>query len=106
MALACVAANRTIKGHVVDESGRNVEFASIHVDSIYAVSDKGGNFSLVVPDGMKQEIVISHISYQMYRIPFGVYSKNNELNITLKEKISNLCDITDCIWKNAENYCR
>ena len=32
MALACVAANRTIKGHVVDESGRNVEFASIHVD--------------------------------------------------------------------------
>ena len=106
MALACVAANRTIKGHVVDESGRNAEFASIHVDSIYAVSDKGGNFSLVVPDGMKQEIVISHISYQMYRIPFGVYSKNNELNITLKEKISNLCDITDCIWKNAENYCR
>lgn len=30
----------------------------------------------------------------MCRIPFGVYSKNNELNITLKEKISNLCDIT------------
>lgn len=51
-------------------------------------------FSLVVPDGMKKEIVISHISYQMCRIPFGVYSKNNELNITLKEKISNLCDIT------------
>lgn len=94
MALACVAANRTIKGHVEDESGRNVEFASIHVDSVYAVSAKGGNFSLVVPDGMKQEIVISHISYQKYRIPFGVYSKNNELNITLKGKISNLCDIT------------
>lgn len=81
MALACVAANRTIKGHIVDESGRNVEFASIHADSIYAVSDKDGNFSLVVPDGMKKEIVISHISYQMCRIPFGVYSKNNELNI-------------------------
>ena len=94
MALACVAANRTIKGHIVDESGRNVEFASIHADSIYAVSDKDGNFSLLVPDGMKKEIVISHISYQMCRIPFGVYSKNNELNITLKEKISNLCDIT------------
>ena len=37
-------ANRTIKGHIVDESGRNVEFASIHADSIYAVSDKDGNF--------------------------------------------------------------
>ena len=89
MALACVAANRTIKGHVVDESGRNAEFASIHVDSIYAVSDKGGNFSLVVPDGMKQEIVISHISYQMYRIPFGVYSKNKLIGgIKIRLKIS------------------
>ena len=38
--LACIAANKTIKGHVVDEFGKNVEFASVYVDSIYAVSDK------------------------------------------------------------------
>ena len=40
MSLACIAANKTIKGHVVDEFGKNVEFASVYVDSIYAVSDK------------------------------------------------------------------
>ena len=57
--LACIAANKTIKGHIVDEFGKNVEFASVYVDSIYAVSDKEGNFSLVVPDGMKQKLVIS-----------------------------------------------
>lgn len=41
--LACIAANKTIKGHIVDEFGKNVEFASVYVDSIYAVSDKEGN---------------------------------------------------------------
>lgn len=74
--LACIAANKTIKGHIVDEFGKNVEFASVYVDSIYAVSDKEGKFSLVVPDGMKQELVISHISYQTSKIPYDVYSKN------------------------------
>ena len=89
ISLACVAANQTIKGHIVDESGQNVEFASIYVDSVFVVSDKDGNFSLVIPGGMKEEIVISHISYQTYRIPFIVYSNKKELNLTLKEKVSN-----------------
>lgn len=31
MSLACVAANNTIKGHVADEFGKNVEFASMIV---------------------------------------------------------------------------
>ena len=31
MSLACVAANKTIKGHVADEFGKNVEFASMIV---------------------------------------------------------------------------
>ena len=37
---ACIAANKTIKGHIVGEFGKNVEFASVYVDSIYAVSGK------------------------------------------------------------------
>ena len=45
MSLACIAANKTIKGHVVDEFGKNVEFASVYVDSIYAVSDREGKNS-------------------------------------------------------------
>ncbi len=73
----------SIKGHIVDEFGKNVEFASVYVDSIYAVSDKEGNFSLVVPNGMKQELVISHISYQTNKIPYDVYSKKTSLQLTL-----------------------
>lgn len=94
ISLACVAANQTIKGHIVDESGQNVEFASIYVDSICLMSDKYGNFSLEIPDGMKKEMVISHVSYYTYRIPFVEYSNKKELNLTLKEKVSNLSDVT------------
>lgn len=93
MSLVCVASNKTIEGHIMDEAGNGVEFASIYVDSIYVVSNKDGYFSLVIPSEIKQEIVVSHISYQTYRIPYDVYSKNNKLNLVLKEKISNLSDI-------------
>ncbi len=62
------------------------------LDSIYPVSDKEGNFSLVVPDGMKQELVISHISYQTSKMPYDVYSKKTSLQLTLKEKT---CDLSD-----------
>ena len=103
MSLACIAANKTIKGHVVDEFGKNVEFASVYVDSIYAVSDKEGNFSLVVPDGMKQELVISHISYQTCIIPYNVYSKKTSLQLTLTEKTRNLFDITIVSGKKLEH---
>ena len=58
------------------------------------VSDKEGKFSLVVPDGMKQELVISHISYQTSKIPYDVYSKKTSLQLTLKEKTCDLSDIT------------
>lgn len=101
--LACIAANKSIKGHIVDEFGKNVEFASVYVDSIYAVSDKEGNFSLVVPDGMKQELVISHISYQTNKIPYDVYSKKTSLLLTLKEKTCDLSDITVVSGKKQES---
>lgn len=94
LSLACVAANKVIKGHVVDEYGQNVEFASIYVDSVYVVSDREGMFSLTIPNGMKQDLVISHISYQAYKIPYDVYSKKTELQVALKENVSNLSDIT------------
>ena len=31
--MACIAANKTIKGHIVDEFGKNIEFVSVYVDS-------------------------------------------------------------------------
>lgn len=101
--LACVAANKTIKGHIVDEAGKGVEFASIYVDSIYAVSDKDGNFSLVVPNDTKQEMVISHISYQPCKIPYGVYGKNDKINITLLENVCDLSDVTIASGKKLKS---
>ena len=44
MSLMCVAANKTIKGHLVDEAGNNVEFASIYVDSIMRYQIRMGIF--------------------------------------------------------------
>ncbi len=82
---------------------RTVEFASVYVDSIYAVSDKEGNFSLVVPDGMKQELVISHISYQTSKIPYDVYSKKTSLQLMLKEKTCDLSDVTVVSGKKQES---
>ena len=67
--LACIAANKTIKGHVVDEFGKNVEFASVYVDSIYAVSDKEGKFSLVVP--LLVCVVIGTIAFSVVSILVG-----------------------------------
>ncbi len=55
--LACIAANKTIKGHVVDEFGKNVEFASVYVDSIYAVSDSSGNGEIHFPAYFKKGCV-------------------------------------------------
>lgn len=102
--MACIAANKTIKGHIVDEFGKNVEFASVYVDSIYAVSDKEGNFSLVVPDGMNQELVISHISYQTSKIPYDVYSKKTSLQLTLNEKTCDLSDVTVVSGKSRKVF--
>ena len=89
-ALTGLAGDKTIKGHIVDDKGNNVEFVSIHVDSIYAVSDKEGYFSITIPQGMTQKLRFSHISYQPLIVPYSVYNKKNDLRLTLKEKVNDL----------------
>lgn len=83
-----------IVGHVSDENGCNVEYASIHVDSLYAVSDKFGNFSLVVPDDMKSDLVVNHISYEPKKFKSTTYKTRNVLQVTLKEKNIGLADVS------------
>ena len=92
-ALIGVAGNKTIKGHVVDDKGNNVEFVSIHVDSIYAVSDRNGYFSITIPEGVTQELRVSHISYQPLIVPHSVWGKKNDLRLALKEKVNDLSDV-------------
>lgn len=93
MTLTALAHEITIKGHVVAENGGSIEYASIHVDSLYAVSDKEGNFSLNVPDNMKADLVVNHISYESYVLKSSLWHKNSNLNVTLKEKVNDLADV-------------
>lgn len=94
MSLATFAHNITIKGHVVSENGTNVEYASVYVDSIYTVSDKNGNFSLTIPESMKADLVVNHISYKPYSLSSSLYHKNGNLTITLEEKVNDLADVS------------
>ena len=93
MPLTAFAHKITIKGHVADGKGNAIEYASIHVDNLYAVSDKEGNFSLVVPDDMKADFVVNHISYEPYVLKCSLWHKKGNLNITLKEKVNDLADV-------------
>lgn len=51
---------------------------------------------------MKQELVISHISYQTSKIPYDVYSKKTSLQLMLKEKTCDLSDVTVVSGKKQE----
>lgn len=94
MVIAGYARDIKINGRVVDENGSSIEYASIHVDSLYAVSDKLGHFSLVVPDDMKADLVVNHISYEPKVLKSSVYKKGDALQITLKEKVNDLADVS------------
>ena len=64
LSLTAFAHDITIKVHVADANGSGIEYVSIHVDSLYTVSDRDGNFSLTIPDDMKADFVTNHISYE------------------------------------------
>lgn len=93
MGLTAFAHDITIKGHVTDANGSGIEYVSIHVDSLYTVSDKDGNFSLVIPNDMKANLVVNHISYEPYALKSSLYRKSSNLAITLKEKVNDLADV-------------
>ena len=93
MSLTAFAHDITIKGHVADANGSGIEYVSIHVDSLYTVSDRDGNFSLTIPDGMKAELVVNHISYEPCVLKSSQYHKSCNLTITLKEKVNDLSDV-------------
>lgn len=93
MSLTAFAHDITIKGHVADANGNGIEYVSIHVDSLYTVSDRDGNFSLAIPDDMKANLVANHISYESCVLKSSLYHKSCNLTITLKEKVNDLADV-------------
>lgn len=93
MSLTAFAHDITIKGHVADANGSGIEYVSIHVDSLYTVSDRDGNFSLTIPDDVKADLVVNHISYEPYALKNSLWHRSTNLAITLKEKVNDLADV-------------
>ena len=79
----------TVKGHVVNQDGNSVEYACVGImdDSISTITDAQGRFSLVLPAGRQDELVVSHISYLTTAIPFSAYKDGEEVAVNLVEKL-------------------
>ena len=93
MTLTALARDITMKGRIVDANGRGIEYVSIHVDSLYTVSDRDGNFSLTIPDDMKADLVVNHISYEPYALKSSLWHRSTNWAITLEEKVNDLADV-------------
>ena len=81
-----------VRGKVSNSYGQGIEYVSIRVDSLYAVSDAEGNFELEVPKGHTDQMVVHHISYRTKQIPFESY-KTGQLDIQLEEDVYELSDV-------------
>ena len=86
-------AQTRIEGHVVNELGEDVEYASVRVDSFYVVSDQKGHFLMNLPKGEKAEMVISHLSYKPFVVAYGSY-KDGNVKAVMKENVSNLAEVS------------
>lgn len=89
---SCLAQSR-VTGQVVNEQGDGVEYASIKIDTLYAVSDLQGRFSIDIPKGERKDMVVSHLSYQPVVVPFLSYQKEH-FKVTMKEKANDLTAVT------------
>ena len=85
-----------LKGNVVNERGEKVEYVSIgfEADSVGTISDAEGHFVLTVPDNRRNDLLFSHVTYQLERIPYAVYAQcEDSLTIVLKDKVIGLTEV-------------
>lgn len=92
MSMSCLAQTK-ITGQVVNEQGKGVEYASIQIDSLYAVSDLQGHFTIDVSKGERKNMVVSHLSYLSVVVPFQEYQQGY-VKVTMKEKANDLAAVT------------
>lgn len=85
----------TIKGHVINESNKAVEYVSIgfEEDSLGTISDAMGNFIIKIPANRKNNLSFSHVSYQTAEVPYNEYAKGNDLTVVLKDKVVKLAEV-------------
>ena len=88
-------AQTTIRGHVINERGKGVEYVSIGIegDSVGVISDAQGHFTLTIPAGRRDELTFTHVSYHTATIPYTAYVNGHELTVTLKDKVIELAEV-------------
>lgn len=88
-------AQTTITGWVINERDEAVEYATIVLsgDSIGTLADAQGRFSLTIPSNSKNDLSISHVSYEKAIIPYSSFSCGKQLAIKLKDKNIELSEV-------------
>ena len=88
-------AQTIVKGHVINKQGAGVGYVSIGIeeDSVGVISDAEGHFTLTVPSGRKDELTVTHVSYQTETIPYASYADGRELTVTLRDKSVELAEV-------------
>lgn len=88
-------AQTTITGRIINEHDEGVEYATIALcgDSIGTLADAQGRFSLTIPNYIKSDLSISHVSYDRALIPHSTYYNGKQLLIKLKDKNVELSEV-------------
>ena len=88
-------AQTTIKGHVVDERGKSVEYVSIgfEEDNVGVISDAQGYFEISIPANRKDSLSFTHVSYLPTKVPYNIYCKKSDLTVTMPNKVVELDEV-------------
>ena len=92
---------QVISGKIVDSLKREpVAFANIVLaDGIHGTtSDIEGNFKLALPEGYRQAITISHVSYQKMKLPLSFFDRQRVIKLKPAEVV-----LSEVIIKAGEN---
>jgi len=71
----CAIAQTTITGRISNERGAAVEYATVALvgDTIGTLADAQGHFTLTIPNGKRNDLAITHVSYDKATIPHSTY---------------------------------
>ena len=84
----CAMAQTIVTGRISNERGEAVEYATVALvgDTIGTLADAQGHFSLTIPHGKRNDLSITHVSYDKAIIPHSTYSVGKPLSIIVKDK--------------------
>ena len=84
----CAMAQTIVTGRISNERGEAVEYATVALvgDTIGTLADAQGHFSLTIPHGKRNDLSITHVSYDKAIIPHSTYSAGKPLSIIVKDK--------------------